>query len=62
MHNGEAIERVYGKKILRTHFDENISLPYHINNVIQSSYTTLRSLHQFKHFTTCKVPKLLTET
>ena len=42
MHNGEAIERVNTKKILGIHFDENLSWSDHVNNVIQSSYATLR--------------------
>ena len=44
MHNGKAIERLNTKKILGIHFDENLSWSYHVNNVIQSSYATLRSL------------------
>ena len=34
MHNGEAIERVNTKIILRIHSDENPSWSYHVNNVI----------------------------
>ena len=37
------------------HFDENLSWSYHVNNVIQPSYVTLRSLRQFKRFTPYKV-------
>ena len=55
MHNGEPIERVNKRKILGIHFDENLSWSYHINNVTQSSYATLRSLRQFKRFTPYKV-------
>ena len=62
MHSSEAIERVSMKKILVIYFDENLSWSYHVNNVIQSSYATLRSLHQFKRFTTYKVRKSFTET
>ena len=62
MHNGETIERVHTKKIFGNHFDENLSLSYHVNCVIQSSYTTLRSLCQFKHFSPYKVGKSLAET
>ena len=62
MHNCEAIERVNTKKILRIHFDENLSWSYHINNVIQSSYATSRSLRQYKRFTPYKVRKSITET
>ena len=62
MHNGEAVERVNTKKILGIHFDENLSWSYHVNNVIQSSYETLRSLHQFKRFTLYKVRQSLAET
>ena len=47
MHNGEVVERVNTKKILKIHFDENLSWSYHVNNVIQSSYAALRSLLQF---------------
>ena len=62
MHSGKAIERVNTKKILGIHFDENLSWSYHVNNVIQSSYATLRSLRQFKRFTPYKVRKSLAET
>ena len=62
IHNGEAIERVNTKKILGTHFDEKLSCSCHVNNVIQSSYATFRSLHQFKRFTPYKVSKSLAET
>ena len=62
MHNGEAIERVNPEKILGIHFDENLSWSYHVNNVIQSSNATLRSLCQFKRFTPYKVRKSLAET
>ena len=55
MHNGEPIERVNKKKILGIHFDENLSWSYHVNNVTQSSYATLRSLRQFKRFTPYKL-------
>ena len=50
MHKGEAIERVDTKKILGIHFDENLPWSDYVNNVIQSSYATLRSLRQFKRF------------
>ena len=62
MHNGEAVERVNTKKILIIYFVENLSWSYHVNNVIQSSYETLRSLRQFKLFTPYKVRKSLAET
>ena len=62
MHSSEAIERVSMKKILAIYFDENLSWSYHVNNVIQSSYATLTSLHQFKRFTTYKVRKSFAET
>ena len=62
MHNGEAVERVNTKKILGIYFVENLSWSYHVNNVIQSSYGTLRSLRQFKLFTPYKVGKSLAET
>ena len=62
MHNGEAVERVNTKKILGIYFVENLSWSYHVNNVIQSSYETLRSLRQFKLFTPYKVGKSLAET
>ena len=42
MHNGEAIERAYIKKILEIHFDENLAQSYHESNVIQSSNATLK--------------------
>ena len=48
MRNGEPIERVNTKKILEIDFDENLSWSYHVNNVIQFSYATLRSLRRFK--------------
>ena len=51
MRNGEPIKRANTKKILGIHFDENLSWSYHVNNGIQSSYATLRSLRQFKRFT-----------
>ena len=51
MYNGEAIERVNTKNILEIHFEENLSWSNHVNNAIQSSYTTLGSLRQFKRFT-----------
>ena len=60
-HNGEAVERVNMKKILGIHFDENLSWSYHVNNVIQSSYETLRRLRQFKRFTPYKALKSLAE-
>ena len=60
MHNGEAIERV--NKILGIHFNENLSWSNHVNNVIQCSYATLRTLCQFKRFTLYKVRKSLAET
>ena len=44
MHNGEAIERVNTKEISGIHFDENLSWSHHVNNIIQSSFATLRSL------------------
>ena len=62
MHNGETIERVHTKKIFGNHFDDNLSWSYHVNCVIQSSYTTIRSLCQFKHFSPYKVGKSLAET
>ena len=62
MHNGKTIERGNTKKILEIHFDENLTWSYHVNNVIQSSYATIRSLCLFKHFTPNKVHKLLAET
>ena len=62
MHKGEAIERVDTKKILGIHFDENLPWSDYVNNVIQSSYATLRSLRQFKRFTHYKVRKSLAET
>ena len=62
MHNGEAIERVNTKKIFGINFDEILSWSYHVNNVIQSSYATLRSLRQLKCFTPYKVRKSLAET
>ena len=62
MRNGEAVERVNTKKILGIHFYKNLSWLYHVNNVIQSSYTTRRSLRQFKRFTPYKVRKSLAET
>ena len=43
-------------------FDENLSWSYHVNNVIQSSYPPLRSLRQFKRFTSYKVCKSLAKT
>ena len=62
MHNGEAAERVNTKKILGIYFVENLFWSNHVNNVIQSSYETLRSLRQFKLFTSNKVGKSLAET
>ena len=62
MHNGEAIERVNTKKILGIHFDENLSSSHHVNNVIQSSYATLKSLRKLKRFIPYKVRKSLAET
>ena len=62
MHNGEAIERVNMKKSLGIHFDENLSQSYHVNNIIQASYATPRTLYQFKRFTPHKVRKWLAET
>ena len=62
MHNSETIERVNTKKILGIHFDENLSWSCHVNNAIQSSFATLRSLRQFKGFTLYKVRKSLAET
>ena len=59
MHNGEAIERVNTKKILGIYFDENLSWSYRVNNVIQSSYATLRYVRQFKRFTPYKARKSL---
>ena len=55
------------KELTRKRFWEfilmkNLSWSYHINNVIQSSYATLRSLCQFKRFTPYKVRKSLAET
>ena len=35
MHDGEATERGNTEKILRIHFDENLSWSYHINKIIQ---------------------------
>ena len=61
-HNIEAIEKVNTKKILGIHFHENLSWSYDLNNVIQSSYTILRSLRQFNYFPPYKVRKPLTET
>ena len=61
MHNGETIERVHTKKIFGNHFDENLSWSYHVNCIIQSSYTTLWSLCQFKHLSLYKVGKSLAE-
>ena len=61
MHNGEAVERVNMKKILGIHFDENLFWLYHVINVIQSSYETIRSLRQFKLFTPYEVHKSLAE-
>ena len=58
----EVSERVNTKKILGIYFDENLSWSYNVNNVIQSSYATLRSLCQFKRFTPYKVCKSLVET
>ena len=49
MHKDETIERGNTKMILGIYFDENLSWSYHVNNVIQSSYTTLRNLCQFKY-------------
>ena len=67
MHNGEAIERIIMKKdfvipkiffhnnsfncFTIMHFDKNLFWSYHLNNVIQSSYATLRSLRQVQRFT-----------
>ena len=62
MHNGETIERFDTKKILEIHFDKNLSCWCHVNNLIQSSYATLRSLCQFKRFTPYNVRKSLAET
>ena len=62
MHNGEAVERVNTKKILGIHFDKNLFWLYHVINIIQSSYETLRSLRQFKRFTPYEVRRLLDET
>ena len=62
MHNGKAIERLNTKKILGIHFDENLSWSYHVNNVIQSSYATLRSFRQFKRFVPYKGRKSLAKT
>ena len=62
MHNGEAIEIVNRKKILWIHFDENLSWSYYVNNVSQSSYERLGSLHQFNCFTPYNVRQLLAET
>ena len=62
MHNGEAIERVNTKKIFGINFDKILSWSYHVNNVIESSYATLRSLRQLKCFTPDKVRKSLAET
>ena len=59
MYNGEGVERVNTKTILGIHFDENLSWLYHVNNVVQPSYAALRSLCQFKIFTTYKVRKTL---
>ena len=58
MHKDETIERGNTKMILGIYFDENLSWSYHVNNVIQSSYTTLRNLCQFKYFTPCKVHRV----
>ena len=46
MHDGETIKSVI--KVI--HFDENLFWSYHVNNVIQSFYATLKSPCQFKHF------------
>ena len=62
MHNGEAIERVNTKKILEIYFDENLSWSYRVNNVIQSSYATLRYVRHFKRFTPYKARKSLAKT
>ena len=62
MHNSEPIERVNTKKIWGIHFNENLPQSYHVNNVIQSSYVTLRRLRQFKRFTPYKVRKSLAKT
>ena len=39
-----------------------LSWSFHVNNVIKSSYRTLRSLRQFKRFAPYKIPKSLAET
>ena len=59
MHNGEAIGRVHTQKVLGIHFDENLSWLYHVNNIIQSFYATVRSPRQFKRFAPYKVRKCL---
>ena len=58
----QLTDRVNAKKIFGIHFDENLSWSYHVNNVIQSSYETLRSLRQFKRFAPYKARKSLAET
>ena len=60
--NGKAVKRVKCTKLLRIHFDENLSWKDHVNNVGKSCYDTLRILRQFKRFTPLNVRTTLAET
>ena len=58
----KAVIRVQCIELLGIHFDENLSWKDHVNNVVKSCYSTLRTLRQFKRFAQLNVRKTLAES
>ena len=62
IYNDNLIERKSASKILGVHFHENLDWKEHVTKIVQSSYSAIRSLKQWKRFTPYNVRKNLAES
>ena len=58
----QAVKHVQSTKLLKIHFDENLTWKDHMNNAVKWCYGILWILRQFKRFTPLNVRKTLAET
>ena len=58
---GNSLERVMKSKILGVMFNQSLSWGDHVNNILKSCYSTLKSLSRLKKLTPFKLRKQLSE-
>ena len=58
---GNSLERVIKSKILGVMFNQSLSWGDHVNNILKSCYSTLKSLSRLKKLTPFKLRKQLSE-